>query len=130
MKSLLIASILMMGLNAFAAAPDCANEATFPEISKAELQQKLDEKSVFVVDVNGTKSYKKAHVPTAVDYAVTKANFAKTLPADKNALVVAYCGGPSCGAWKTAATEACKMGYTNVKHFKEGIKGWTETAKN
>ena len=130
MKSMFFASLMMLGLNAFAAGTDCTKEENFPQISKAELQQKLDEKAVFLVDVNGTKSYTKAHVPTAVDYATTKATFAKTLPAEKSALVVAYCGGPSCGAWKTAATEACKLGYTNVKHFKEGIKGWTATAKN
>lgn len=128
MKTLLVSAVLMLGLNAFAAAPNCDSEKTYPEISKAELQKAIDAKNATVIDVNGTESYKKAHVTGAIDYTATKANFASTLPADKNAMVVAYCGGPSCGAWKTAAVEACKMGYTNVKHFKAGIKGWT--AKN
>jgi len=125
MKSLLVSAVLMLGLNAFAAAPDCTSEKTFPEVSKAELQKIVDSKQATIFDANGTESFQKAHVPGAIDYIATKADFAKNLPADKNAMVVAYCGGPSCSAWKAAATEACKMGYTNVKHFKAGIKGWT-----
>jgi len=112
------------------ATADCEKETTFPEISTAELKSTVDSKGAYVIDVNGTKSFKKAAVPTAVDYETIKKDLAKALPADKNAQIVAYCGGPSCGAWKKAATEACKMGYTNVKHYKEGIKGWTETYKN
>jgi rhodanese-related sulfurtransferase len=46
------------------------------------------------------------------------------LPADKNALVVAYCGGPACNAYKEGAKAAEELGYTNVKHFKGGISGW------
>jgi rhodanese-related sulfurtransferase len=128
MKSLLLSSLVMMGVNAFAAAPNCDSENTYPEISKVELQQAIDKKSVFVVDANGTTSYKKAHVPTAIDFKAVKSTFAKELPADKSTPIVAYCGGPACDAWKSAAVEACKLGYTNVKHFKAGIKGWM--AKN
>jgi rhodanese-related sulfurtransferase len=117
-----------LGANAFAAAPNCDAETTYPEISKTDLQKAIDGKTATIFDVNGTESYKKAHVTGAIDYMATKAHFAHTLPSDKNAMVVAYCGGPSCSAWKTAAVEACKMGYTNVRHFKAGIKGWT--AKN
>jgi rhodanese-related sulfurtransferase len=57
------------------------------------------------------------------------------LPADKAALVVAYCGSPKCGAYKKAANAAVQLGYTNVKHFSGGISGWksagepTEAAK-
>jgi rhodanese-related sulfurtransferase len=57
------------------------------------------------------------------------------LPKDKNALVVAYCGGPKCKAYEAAAKAAEKLGYTNIKHLTAGISGWkdagekTETAK-
>jgi rhodanese-related sulfurtransferase len=128
MKSFIIATVVLLSVNVFAAAPNCESETAFPEISKAELQKSLEAKNVTVFDVNGTASFQKAHVPGAIDYKATKDQFAQNLPADKNAMIVAYCGGPTCGAWKTAAMEACKKGYTNVKHFKAGIKGWM--AKN
>ena len=44
----------------------------------------------------------------------------------KDALIVAYCGGPSCGAYKKAIEAATKLGYTNIKHFSKGLSGWKE----
>ncbi len=124
MKIVLILAMTLISLNTWAAAPNCEDAASFPEISKTDLQAQIKSKSAFVVDVNGSKSYSKRHIDTAVDFETIKTDLTKNLPADKNALLVAYCGGPSCVAWKKAATAACNMGYTNVKHFKGGIKGW------
>ena len=45
------------------------------------------------------------------------------------ALIVAYCGGPKCMAYKAAATAALKLGYTNVKHLPDGIKGWVQAGE-
>jgi len=102
----------------------CADDAHYPLISKDNLKAKVDAKAAFVIDVNSAESYKDAHVPTAIHFADHKADLAQLLPAKKDALVVAYCGGPKCEAWKEAAKKACEMGYTNVQHFKEGISGW------
>lgn len=124
MKIVLIMIVTLCSLNLFAAATNCEDTKSFPEISKADLKTQIQNKSVFVVDVNGSKSFAKKHIDTAVDFQAVESELATTLPADKNALVVAYCGGPSCVAWKKAAVAACNMGYTNIKHFKAGIKGW------
>ena len=96
----------------------------FPDISITELKSAIETKKVTVIDVNGSASYKKGHIPGSVDFASAKAEFASVLPKDKNALVVAYCGGPGCGAYAAAATAAKKLGYTNVKHLSAGISGW------
>ena len=40
------------------------------------------------------------------------------------ALIVVYCGGVKCSAWKMGCDAVCKLGYTNVKHFPEGLSGW------
>lgn len=102
----------------------CADRAHFPDITKDELSQLIKKGSVTVVDVNSTSSFKKRHIPTAIHYGTHKKDFIQKLPADKNALIVAYCGGPRCVAWHKAAKEACLAGYANIKHFKEGLKGW------
>ena len=78
----------------------------FPDISIADLKKAIADKKVTVVDVMGTSSYKDKHVPGAIDFAAVKADLAKALPADKGALVIAYCGGPSCGAYAAAAKAA------------------------
>lgn len=98
----------------------------FPSISQIALTQAIADKSVTLLDVNGSASYKSGRIPGAIDYATVK-DLKAVLPADKNALVVAYCGNEHCGAYKQAAEAAMKLGYTNVQHFSPGIKGWKES---
>lgn len=112
---------------AFIAAPAFAAE--FPDISIGELKTEITAKKVTVIDVNGSASYAKGHVPTAIDYATASKEFASKLPADKNALIVAYCGGPSCNAYQKAAKAAKELGYTNVKHLSAGISGWLQAGE-
>lgn len=101
----------------------------FADITIPELKKAIAEKSVTVIDVNGTASFKEGHIPTAIDYATTKETLKKSLPADKAALVVAYCGSPKCGAYQAAAKQAKELGYTNVKHLSAGISGWKEAGE-
>lgn len=119
----LITLALGLAFSATAIAGDFAT-ITVPELKKA-----IAEKSVTIIDVNGSDSYKAGHIPTAVDYAKVEATLEKTLPADKGALVVAYCGGPKCNAYRAAATKAKELGYTNVKHLPAGISGWKEAGE-
>jgi len=97
-----------------------------PDISLADLKQAIADKAVTLIDCNGSASYAKGHIPGAINFANAKATLSDKLPKDKAALVVAYCGGPMCGAYKAGAEAASKLGYTNVKHFSAGIKGWKE----
>ena len=113
--------------SAFVAASAFAGE--FPDISITELKAAIEAKKVTVIDVNGTTGYSKGHVPTAIDFAANRAKLAAALPEDKNALIVAYCGGPSCKAYQAAANAAEKLGYKNVKHLSAGISGWLQAGE-
>jgi len=42
---------------------------------------------------------------------------------------VAYCGGPSCSAYKRGASVAAELGFKNVKHLSAGISGWVKAGK-
>ena len=97
---------------------------SFPDISLTDLKADIATKKVTILDVNGPVSYANGHIPGAIDYTSHTADLAKVLPADKSALVVAYCGNEHCGAYARAAEAASKLGYTNVQHFKPGIAGW------
>ena len=101
----------------------------FPDISIKELKSAMADKKVTLLDVNGTDSYKQGHIPGAIDYTAKRDKLAKVLPKDKNALVVAYCGGPRCQAYQSAAKAAKDLGYTNVKHLVAGISGWQEAGE-
>ncbi len=101
----------------------------FPDITITDLKKAIEDKKVTVIDVNGSDSWKSGHVPTAIDFDAAGDKLAAQLPKDKGALVVAYCAGPSCGAYKAAAVKAKELGYTNVKHLAAGISGWKKAGE-
>jgi len=104
-------------------------KSDFPDVSIKDLRTAIEKKQVTVIDANGTDSYKDGHIPTAIDFDANADHIAKMLPADKNALIVAYCGGPQCMAYKNAAKKAVALGYTNVKHLSAGISGWKDAGE-
>ena len=111
-------------LSLFVAATAFAGSSQFANISHDELQAVVASGKAVIIDVNGTESYQAGHIPGAINYSTARNNLAAALPADKNALIVAYCGNEQCGAYKAAASAAAKLGYTNVKHYSPGIAGW------
>jgi rhodanese-related sulfurtransferase len=96
----------------------------FADISVKEVNKLAESKSAVIIDVNGDDSFKAGHVPGALNFAGIKDNFVLSLPKKKDALIVAYCGNPKCGAYLKAAKAAEKLGYTNIKHMSAGISGW------
>jgi rhodanese-related sulfurtransferase len=94
------------------------------DLSIKELKTAMSEKKVTIIDVNGSESYKRGHIPGAIDFDAAEDNLASVLPKDKDALIVAYCGGPKCKAYQSATKAAEKLGYKNIKHLSVGISGW------
>ena len=71
------------------------------------------------------KKYEKGHIPMAV--SIPDSQFDKLtdqLPADKNVLLIFYCGGLKCILSHKSARKAEKLGYTNVKVLAEGYPAW------
>jgi rhodanese-related sulfurtransferase len=118
----LLAIFVLLGAVAFAA-------SSYPDISQDQLKQAIADKSVVLLDANGSDSFKSGHIPGAIDFDSNQDHLASLLPADKNTLIVAYCGGEQCTAYKAAAAAAVKLGYTNVKHFAPGISGWKNSGQ-
>ncbi len=100
-----------------------------PEVTLDEFKKMVTSKSATIIDANSADMYKDGHVPGAISFAKNEGKLAQVLPADKAAPIVAYCGGPKCTAWESAAAEAEKLGYTNVKHYKGGIKVWKDSGE-
>ena len=98
----------------------------FRDISINEVNKLAESKSAVIIDVNGDDSFKAGHVPGALNFAAIKDNLGINLPKKKDALIIAYCGNPKCGAYLRAAKAAQKLGYTNIKHMSAGISGWKE----
>ena len=95
----------------------------FKTISPARLHQLLQDDLVTTVDVNSRQSWLEAHVPGALN--LDPAGYdEKSLPADKDSLLVFYCSNPLCRKAPNAARRAKKMGYRNVHVMSAGISGW------
>jgi rhodanese-related sulfurtransferase len=116
----------LLALLATAAVAVSAYAGEFADISVTDVKALAEAKSAVILDANGTDSYNKGHVPGALNFAAIKDNLAASLPADKGALIIAYCGNPKCGAYLQAAKAAEKLGYTNIKHMSAGIAGWND----
>lgn len=119
MKKLIVLAVMSV----FATIAYCAD---FADVSITEVKTAIANKNAIILDVNGTESWRAGHVPGAIDYIANKDNLAKLLPADKNALIIAYCGNPHCKAYLSAAGAAQALGYTNIKHMSAGIDGWKQ----
>ena len=115
---------LFIALGALALLAVYGFAGSVPDISLDALKAAIAKKDVTILDVNGSASFKEGHIPGAIDFVANKTDLAAKLPADKSALVVAYCGSERCGAYARAAEAAVALGYTNVRHFKPGLAGW------
>src|SRR5258706_19513 len=108
MRRTLFISLLAIALSGFLATRLLAEKAAYeyPNISIDDLKAAIADKKVTVIDANGSDSWKEAHIPGAIDFEANKKELAKVLPKEKDALIVAYCGGPPCIAYKAPATAA------------------------
>ena len=99
----------------------------FGDISIEDLQKAILAKKVAIIDVNGQRSFQNGHIPGAINFSSQKQALKKLLPSDKNTLIVAYCGGPSCRAYIRGAKAASELGYNNIRHLSAGISGWKKS---
>jgi rhodanese-related sulfurtransferase len=123
----LLAGLAILGISLSAAAlwaQEARSVESIPDISIKDLKTAMADKSVTLLDANGTEMYREGHIPGAINFEASADQLHKVLPKDKGALIVAYCGGPKCMAYKAAAAKALSLGYTNVKHLPAGISGW------
>jgi len=120
-KVLLLLTALFLSASVYA--------GDFPDISIKALNSAIKSKQVVILDANGTESWEKGHIPGAINFDAKKDDLDDLLPANKDTLIVAYCGGPKCNAYLQAAEAAKKLGYTNVKHLSAGISGWKKAGQ-
>ncbi|MGH3647420.1 MAG: rhodanese-like domain-containing protein [Micromonosporaceae bacterium] len=94
-------------------------------ISRDELKQAIAAGEVSVVDALGGAYYEAQHLPGAVPLAPgdAVAQAASVLP-DKAAAIVTYCSNPACPNSGQVATTLLKLGYTNVRKYRDGIEDW------
>ena len=67
-KTLALAASLFLSASVFA--------GEFPDVSVKEVKSLVASKKAVIIDVNGTESYAKGHVPGALDFDAIEKDFA------------------------------------------------------
>lgn len=94
-------------------------------IARSDLQALLSTGDVIVIDALPASYYDQIHLPGAVNLAEGDvAELAPTLLPDKDATIVTYCSNEACGNSQAVAHHLERLGYTNVRKYREGIQDW------
>jgi rhodanese-related sulfurtransferase len=101
-------------------------EGNYASVSPEWIGEKIAENKMVLVDSRPKRmKYDKGHVPSAISVPDSEFDELKgKLPADKDTLLVFYCGGFKCNLSHKSARKAIDLGYTNVRVFAEGYPGW------
>jgi len=98
-------------------------------ITRSELEKSLGD--VVLVDALPASYYDKAHLPGAINLVESdvEALAPKLLP-NKDAAIATYCSNGACGNSQAVANRLEKLGYTNVRKYREGIQDWHAAGNN
>ncbi|MFF0478250.1 rhodanese-like domain-containing protein [Streptomyces sp. NPDC004284] len=96
-------------------------------ITRDDLEAAIKAETVTVVDALGGEYYARQHLPGALALAPADVDTqAPTLLPDLDAPIVTYCSNPACANSGQVADRLTRLGYTNVRKYREGIEDWTE----
>lgn len=96
----------------------------FEGITAVELQTRLEQDDIILLDVRPAVEYEAAHLPGAVSLPWTEvAQRQQELTRDKT--IVAYCRGPYCVYADEALAELAQAGW-QVARLEEGVLEWQE----
>ena len=96
-------------------------------ITRSELEVLLDSNEVVLVDALPASYYDQEHLPGALNLVEGEvdARAADLLP-NRDAAIVTYCSNVACGNSQAVANRLERLGYTNVRKYREGIQDWVE----
>ena len=129
LKYLLMA--LCLGAN-FSLLAESSSEWQSPETVEGTVTISLEQAKEYhgfgmvFIDVRSPRQYSKRHIPGAINLFIkdefTEANLLKHVK--KNTPFAIYCNGIHCSLSYKAAEKAVAWGFTQVKYFREGARGW------
>ncbi|MCX7896935.1 MAG: rhodanese-like domain-containing protein [Rhodocyclaceae bacterium] len=106
--------------------PDWEAKGELLSVSTAYVKKLLDEKADFMlIDSRPARTFEKGSIPGAVNIPDTQfEKMTDKLPADKNKMLVFFCGGLKCDLSSKSARKAKALGYTKVFVYAEGYPAW------
>jgi len=101
----------------------------FKTITAEDLKAEMEsgKSKVLVVDARTAEEYRKGHLPGAINIPPELfSSMVGYLPSNKRIPLVFYCRGYNCTLSQSAAIEALRSGYTNVRLFRGGYPEWSQ----
>jgi rhodanese-related sulfurtransferase len=96
-------------------------------VTRTELEALMAAGAVTVVDALPPAYYDQQHLPGALNLVESDVDLqAPTLLPDRSATIVTYCSNAACGNSKAVAHRLERLGYTDVRTYREGIQDWVE----
>ena len=96
-------------------------------ITRDELAAAVEGGTVVVLDTLPASYYDRMHLPGALNLVESDvAELAATLVPDPSTPVVTYCSNAACGNSQAVANLLEKLGYTDVRKYRDGIQDWVE----
>lgn len=107
-------------------------EEGFEKISTDRLEQRLTEETpdnsdlaegFALVNVLGKDAFEREHIPHSINIPQgDEDTFERRFSRDKE--IIVYCASRDCDASPKTARELARRGFTDVKDFEAGMKGW------
>ena len=96
-------------------------------ISRTELEELIRDERVVLVDALPRGYYDRMHLPGAINLVEPDVeHLAPELLPNKDAAIVTYCSNAACGNSQAVANRLERLGYTNVRKYRDGIQDWVE----
>ncbi|MBS2532580.1 rhodanese-like domain-containing protein [Catenulispora sp. NF23] len=94
-------------------------------ITRDELKAAIDNGSATILDALAGEYWEKQHLPGAIPMHADHVEqvHGEALP-DRAALIVTYCSNAACSNSQAVATKLERLGYTNVRKYRDGIEDW------
>lgn len=98
----------------------------YKTIDRKELEEKLDNGDVTVIEVLDKEEYERNHIKGAIN--VPLSDIGKEIKGrfDLDREIVVYCADSDCGASPKAAEKLDRLGFENVYDYDGGKKDWQE----
>jgi rhodanese-related sulfurtransferase len=98
-----------------------------PTITRDEVQRRLADGNVTLVEALPASNYEDAHLPGAINLPHDEVDtLAPALLPDKQAEIVVYCANQACANSGIAVTRLMELGYTNVRGYEAGKQDWID----
>ena len=96
-------------------------------ITRDDLAALIESGTVTVVDALPASYFEQVHLPGAVNLVEDEVTErAAALLPDKDAAIVTYCSNAACGNSQAVANRLERLGYTNVRKYRDGIQDWVD----